>query len=349
MAYTAIDDPTDYFNTVTYTGNGGTQSITGVGFQPDWLWIKNRGADANHNVVDSVRGSTKIIHPNTVSAEGTDSSSVTSFDSDGFSLGSRGDTNANSGTMVAWNWLAGTSFTNDASSTSVGTIDSAGSFNNTPGFSIVSYTGTGSNGTIKHGLNTAPQVVWAKSRTHGTNWTLGFNINSSINFTDAFALNQNYALEDYDGYWNDTAPTSSVVSLGAHQNTNKSGENYIAYCFSEKQGYSKFGSYTGNGNANGTFIYTGFKPAFIIAKKTSSTSDWGIFDNKRNTFNVMDLRLKANSSGADDQSSDNNIDFLSNGFKHRTASGWNAAATYIYMSFAENPFVSSSGVPTTAR
>jgi len=349
MAYTAIDDPTDYFNTVTYTGNGGTQSITGVGFQPDWLWIKNRGADANHNVVDSVRGSTKIIHPNTVSAEGTDSSSVTSFDSDGFSLGSRGDTNANSGTMVAWNWLAGTSFTNDASSTSVGTIDSAGSFNNTPGFSIVSYTGTGSNGTIKHGLNTAPQVVWAKSRTHGTNWTLGFNINSSINFTDAFALNQNYALEDYDGYWNDTAPTSSVVSLGAHQNTNKSGENYIAYCFSEKQGYSKFGSYTGNGNANGALIYTGFSPAMVIFKNTAATQDWVIKDNKRPGFNQVNDVLYPNGSYTEGHGAD--IDFLSNGFKCRTtADNTNqSGSAFIYMAFAESPFVSSSGVPTTAR
>ena len=196
------------------------------------------------------------------------------------------------------------------------------------------------------------KVVWAKSRTHGTNWTLGFNINSSINFTDAFALNQNYALEDYDGYWNDTAPTSSVVSLGAHQNTNKSGENYIAYCFSEKQGYSKFGSYTGNGNADGTFIYTGFKPSWVMRKKSSAASQWTINDTARDPFNMSKKGLTSNSNAAEDDANGYwDMDFLSNGFKMRTTETEvnGSGATFIYMAFAENPFVTSTGIPATAR
>jgi len=356
MAYTTIDDPSAYFNTLLYTGNGGssrdlTFSANAGDFQADWLWFKQRSqASRSHNVYDSVRGNSQRIETDNTGAEEEQTGLHKTFNTNGFTIGAGNIVNENNQTFVTWGWKAGTTFTNDASSTGIGSIDSAGNFNNDAGFSIVSYTGTGSNGTIKHGLNTVPKVVWAKSRTHGTNWTLGFNINSSINFTDAFALNQNYALEDYAGYWNDTAPTSSVVSLGAHQNTNKSGENYIAYCFSEKQGYSKFGSYTGNGNADGTFVYTGFKPAITITKRTDSTSDWQLNDNKRDPFNPSNKLLLPNTSGAEATSSSYNMDFLSNGFKFRnTLNNQNASGSYIYMAFAENPFVSSSGVPTTAR
>jgi len=358
MAYTTIDDPTIYFTSFLWTGNdASSRSFTGVGFQANMMWSKNRSSGHQHNLVDTVRGvDSRLLMPSDGDDEDTTCTHghFDSLDSDGFTVTNAGggyNVNRNANNFVGWLWKAGTSFTNDASSTSVGTIDSAGSFNNTPGFSIVSYTGTGSNGTIKHGLNTAPQVVWAKSRTHATNWMLGFNINSSINFTDAFALNQNYAIEDYDGYWNDTAPTSSVVSLGAHQNTNKSGENYIAYCFSEKQGYSKFGSYTGNGDADGTFVYTGFKPAFIIAKRTDGAVDWVMYDNKRDGFNPQNDRLYPNLSAAEEGTTDKMFDMLSNGFKARA--NWNnintSGGTYIFMAFAESPFVSSSGVPTTAR
>ena len=345
-----IDKPSDYFNTKLYTGNGGTQSITGVGFAPNWSWIKNRTSAEGSGVFDTVRGVTKMLCSQNSDGESTTANSLTAFGSDGFSVGANNRVNQNSNNIVSWNWKAGTSFTNDASATGIGTIDSAGSFNNDSGFSIVSYTGTGSNGTIKHGLNTAPKVVILKSRSDAQNWMVGMNINSSINFTDALALNQNYALEDYAGYWNDTAPTSSVVSLGSHNNTNGSSKTYIAYCFAEKQGYSKFGSYVGNGNADGTFVYTGFAPAFFILKRTDATEQWLIKDNKRPGYNPNNT-LYANLNNAEDTGSSVYGDFVSNGVKLRgTYNGMNASGgSYIYMAFAENPFVASNFNAATAR
>jgi len=331
MAYTTIDDPTAYFQTTLYTGNGGTQSVTNGGnsdLQPDWLWIKDRDDTFKHLLVDSVRGATKHLSSSSEAAEITNTANVTSFASDGFALSSDGNVNANADKYVAWQWK-----------------ESA-----TAGFDIVGYTGNGNARTISHSLSAVPSMMIVKSRSSANKpWGVYHHKNTSAPETDFLSLNNTNATADSSAFWSDTAPTSSVFTVGTSNDVNENGTTYIAYLFSEKKGYSKFGSYTGNGNADGTFIYLGFKPAFIIAKKTSSTSDWGIYDNKRNTFNVMDLRLKANSNGADDQSSDNNIDFLSNGFKHRTASGWNAAATYIYMAFAENPFVTSTGIPTTAR
>ena len=350
MSYTTIDKPSDYFETKLYTGNGGTQSITGLDFQPDWCWLKARaGANvSNHRSVDSVRSATKELFQDATAAEETNTNGLTAFNSNGFSLGSSGGTNNSNTTYASWNWKAGTSFTNDASGTGIGTIDSTGSVNQDAGFSIVSYTGTGSNGTIKHGLNTAPKVVILKSRSDAQNWMVGMNINSSINFTDALALNQTYALEDYAGYWNDTAPTSSVVSLGSHNNTNGSSKTYIAYCFSEVKGYSKFGSYTGNGNADGTFVYTGFKPAFVIIKRTDATENWYVFDNKRG-YNEANEYILANTS--DGAGTNRKIDLLSNGFKLRENATFanTSGGNYIYMAFSEESFVSSTGVPATAR
>jgi len=350
MAYTTIDDPSAYFQTKIYTGsdNGAlTQVVTNDGnsdLQPDWIWIKRRNSAANHSITDTVRGLTIGLSTSTTAAEVNDDFGVTAVGSDSFSV--RENTSAqgqvNTGTLVAWQWKAGGS----ASSNSNGSITSSVSANTTAGFSIVSYTGTGSNATVGHGLGVAPKMIIAKKRSATGTWGV---YHESIGNAKGLFLNSTSAESNEPAFWNSTSPTSSVFSVGTSGDINGGSATQIAYCFSEKQGYSKFSSYTGNGNANGPFVYTGFRPAFIIAKKTSSTSDWGIYDNKRNTFNVMDLRLKANSSGADDQSSDNNIDFLSNGFKHRTASGWNAAATYIYMAFAEQPFVTSTGVPATAR
>ena len=351
MAYTDIDDPSAYFQTTLYTGNGGTQTITNGGnsdLQPNWIWTKVRSETGSHRLVDTVRGITKPLFSNGTDAEGNETN-YSAFNSDGFSLVNN-SLNENNRTYVAWQWKAGTSFTNDASGTGIGSIDSAGSVNQDAGFSICSYTGTGSAGTIKHGLNTAPKVVILKSRSDAQNWMVGMNINSSINFTDALALNQNYALEDYAGYWNDTAPTSSVVSLGSHNNTNGSSKTYIAYCFAEKQGYSKFGSYVGNGNADGTFVYTGFAPAFFILKRTDATEQWLIKDNKRPGYNPNNT-LYANLNNAEDTGSSVYGDFVSNGVKLRgTYNGMNASGgSYIYMAFASNPFTTSSGVPATAR
>ena len=346
MAYTTIDKPSDYFNTKLYTGNSSTNAITGVGFQPNWVWIKDRDDTSFHTLFDSIRGATKRIFTNSTNAEDTVSNSLTSFDSDGFTLGSHSGTNSNTN-HVSWNWKAGTSFNNDASSTGIGTIDSAGSFNNDSGFSIVSYTGTGSAGTIKHGLNSTPNWILLKNRIDGSLYwynyltVLGNNTELYLNATDAAPSST--------GAWNTTSPTSSVFSVGSHGGTNASGQATIAYCFAEKQGYSKFGSYTGNGNADGTYVHLGFKPAMVIVKLSSGSNNWNIHDNKRDTFNVVDRKLEPNVSDA--ESEDSPKDFLSNGFKCRgTGGNLNASgSTYIYMAFAEQPFVTSSGVPACAR
>ena len=346
MAYTTIDKPSDYFNTKLYTGNGGTQSITGVGFQPDWSWIKRRDGSAFHVVTDSVRGATKQIYPNDSQAEGTRAQGLQSFDSDGYTLGNEGDTNASSSTYVAWNWLA----SNTTASNSNGSITSTVSANTTAGFSIVSYTGTGSNATVGHGLGVAPKMIICKGRSFSTSahW---LTYHEAMGNTSAMKLNLTSAKETTVYYWNNTSPTSSTFSLGAGTEANSSSATFIAYCFAEKKGYSKFGSYTGNGNADGTFVYTGFKPAFVIIKYTEGTANWIMWDNKRNSFNVTNLLLKPNLSNAENTSTGNALDFTSNGFKCRgTDSGSNVSGgNYIYMAFAENPFVTSTGIPSCAR
>ena len=356
MAYTTIDKPSDYFNTVLYTGNGNQRNITGVGFQPDWIWGKNRSATGSHNVIDSVRGVSKIIYTNLNDAEATDTSSFNAFGSDGFSVGSQSNVNGNGNSIVAWNWKAGTSFTNDASATGIGSIDSAGSFNNDAGFSIVSYTGNATdNASVKHGLNTAPKMVIIKDLSDTSTW--GVWHQSLTNGGYKLTLNSTAAQADdsaFIGGSNRAIPTSSVFFLGSGGGGNGTNAN-IAYCFSEVEGYSKFGSYTGNGNADGTFVYTGFKPAFVIRKVTSASSDWLMQDNKRSEsggFNQIRNYLFPNSSQAEVSNQDYfNIDFLSNGFKMRSTDGGanGSGSSYIYMAFAENPFVTSSGVPACAR
>jgi hypothetical protein len=349
MAYTDIDKPSDYFNTKLYTGTGSSQSITGVGFQPDWVWIKNRSGTDWHILTDAVRGATKELYSNATNAEDTNVNQLTSFDSDGFSIGGASETGRSSNNFASWNWKAGTSFTNDASATGIGSIDSAGSASDVSGFSIVSFTGTGSNGTIKHGLSTAPSMVIIKRTDSANDWRVGSD--GLTNWTKHINLNTTAAQSDLAVAFNSTAPTSSVFSVGTSPSTNASGGTFIAYCFASINGYSKIGgSYTGNGNADGTFVYTGFKPAFVIFKVTSTTASWVMNDNKRNTSNVVDKFLIPNLSNA--ESTLSTVDFLSNGFKLRTTdSSWNqSGASYIYMAFAENPFVTgASAIPTTAR
>ena len=348
MAYTTIDKPSDYFNTNLYTGNNTETSHT-VGFQPDWTWLKVRNADGSHYLFDSVRGVTKYIQANSTAAEGTDSNLIKSFDANGYTIGTSNAVNSTGETMVGWNWLAGTSFTNDASATGIGTIDSTGSVNTDAGFSIVSYTGNATtNAKVAHGLGVAPSMMIVKKRNGAFNWGI---YHKSLTAHKLLAFTTG-APDDDPSYWNDVEPTSSVFNLGSGALTNGSGSTMIAYCFAEKQGYSKFGSYTGNGNASsGTFIYTGFKPAFLIIKKSSATEDWGLIDNKRDPNNDgASSQLFPNGSNAEDTSNDR-ADFLSNGFKLRTSSGqWNTSGgTYIYMAFASEPFTTSSGVCATAR
>ena len=346
MAYTTIDKPSDYFVSNLHTGNGGTLNITSLDFQPDWVWVKERNNAKDHALYDSVRGANKLLESNKTGLEATTSAGISSFNSDGWTTGDFFQTNDNGDSYVSWNWKAGTSFTNDASATGIGSIDSAGSFNNDSGFSIVSYTGTGSSGTIKHGLNSVPSVIIIKVLTNTANdWCVyhqatGNNQSTFLNESNAVSSN---------AFMNNTTPTSSVFSVDGSNYSSGSSRNYIAYCFAEKQGYSKFGSYTGNGSSSGTFCWTGMKPAMVIYKKSSGTENWFIHDNKRQGFNPENELLFPDLSNA--EGTVNRIDLLSNGFKATTSDGGiNASgATYIYMAFAENPFVTSTGVPATAR
>ena len=358
MAYTDIDDPSEYFQTKIYTGNGGTQSITNGGnsdIQPDWIWTKSRSYNDDHLFVDSVRGVTKYLKSHVTNAEQTSTIRVTAFNSDGFSLGSSSDINGNNDTYVGWQWKAGTSFSNDASATSVGSIDSVGSVNTDAGFSIISYTGTGANATIAHGLGSVPKMYIARNITDAENWT---TYHVGMGATKHLRLNTNVAQVDEAEVWNDTEPTSTVFSVGSSGAPNGDGDAHIAYCFAEKQGYSKFGSYVGNGAASdGPFSFCGFKPAFVLTKPTTRADDWRIFDNKRSTSgeNPNDKMLFPHTNGVEGASSSDSVpdgmDFLSNGFKIRQeTNGLNSSGdTYIYMAFAENPFVTSKGVPATAK
>jgi hypothetical protein len=347
MAYTTIDNPGLFFNTKLYTSTNSELAISGIGFAPNWVWIKSRSDAHDHFIHDTIRGATKNLNSVNTDAEATIAQGLKSFDSDGFTLGTNGNVNeSGSETYASWNWLAGTSFSNDASSTSIGSIDSAGSASDASGFSIVSYTGTGSAGTIKHGLSSVPKMIIAKDRDSGSlSWFVG---HASLGFTKRLKLDGTNTAAD-NTVWNNTSPTSSVFSVGDSANANTSGNAIIAYCFAEKQGYLKTGKWTGNGNANGPFSYTGFKPAFILIKRTDVAKNWYINDNLRLGYNVNNPYISPNLTAAETGGTE--IDILSNGFKIRAGgTGHNqSGGTYIYMAIAENPFVTSTGIPTTAR
>jgi hypothetical protein len=336
MAYTTIDNPGLFFNTVLYTGDGtSSKAITGVGFQPDWVWLKARSSSYSHQLFDVVRGATKLLTSEATDVEQT-LSGVTSFDSDGFTVGSDAGSNNNTTTFASWNWLAGGS----ASSNGDGSITSSVSANTTAGFSIVSYTGTGANATVGHGLGVKPDMIINKTRDSTAQmWSV---YHSSLGATKHLGLDRTNAEDTGSAYYQDTEPTSSVFSVGSEAATNYSSAALIAYCFAEKKGYSKFGSYTGNGNADGTFIYTGFKPAWIMIKRyDGGSNNWLILDNKRSPINEMDDGLFPDANSA--EGTGYKCDFLSNGFKWRlSGSGENGSGyTYIYMAFAESPFVTS--------
>ncbi len=346
MAYTTIDKPTDYFNTKLYTGNNTTDTaITGIGFQPDWVWVKRRSSTQFHGLYDSVRGATKQLASNSNNAEDTNTESLKSFDSDGFTIGTSARLNASSETYVAWNWLAGGS----ASSNSDGDTNTSVSANTTSGFSIVKWTGDGGATTLGHGLGAVPKWILVKTLDRSENWVVYHVGNDATAPEDkSIRLDGTNAVQDNNTHFNDTAPTSSVFSVGASNGVNPNGEDQIAYCFAEKKGYSKFGSYTGNGSTDGPFIYTGFKPAFVMQKSTA-VQGWQLQDNKREGYNGDNDLLQPHDNAA--ESGVNRIDILSNGFKVITTdAGQNTSgATYIYMTFAESPFVTSTGIPTTAR
>ena len=358
MAYTTIDDPSAHFQTALYTGTGSSRSVTNDGnsdLQPDWVWIKERDGTGQHGSFDSSRGVQKELKIDEDGAESTASQSVTAFNSDGFTVGTAGDYNGSDNSQVAWQWKAngGTTTTNDASSTGVGSIDSVYQANTTAGFSIVSYTGTGSAGTIAHGLGAVPSwmVVKNRSKSGGEGWMVYHQGNTSAPETEHLQIHNTNATSDNDIAWNDTAPTSTVFSVKDDDSTNDSGETHIAYLWTDIQGYSKFGDYIGTGNDDGPFVYTGFKPAWLMIKRTTANA-WGIYDSARGVFNEITMNLDADRTDAENTATNyDDLDFLSNGFKLReenddiNASG----GTYIYMAFAEHPFVSSKGVPATAR
>jgi len=342
--YTTIDDPGLYFNTVLYSGNSSTQAITGVGFQPDAVWAKTKSTTYNHQLCDSVRGVHEMIRPNTSDAEGTYTDALTSFDSDGFTTGSEANWNETGQTYVAWNWKAGTTAV-----PSGGTITpTACSFSATAGFGAYAHAGNSTAGaTIAHGLGAVPAMMISKRLNHTGNWATYQQKNTAAPATEWMAINLTNATADDSSVWNDTAPDATVFTIGDDGTVN-GAYNYIKYIWTEIKGYSKFGGYIGNGNVDGTFVYTGFRPAFVMCKYTG-VENWAIVDNKRLGYNVANYQLYANATNAN--VSNVRMDILSNGFKARTTNAeWNGSGNeYIYMAFAEAPFVNSEGVPVNAR
>ena len=352
MSYTNINKSTDYFNTKLYTGNGSAgHSITGVGHQPDLVWMKGRNQAFDHCWYDAVRGTTKLIRSNLSNAEVTQSG-VTAFGSDGFTLGSSGETNSNNDTYASWNWKANGA----GSSNTNGSITSTVSANTTSGFSIVTYTGTGSNATVGHGLGVAPSMIIIKRLNATNGWTV---YHKSLTAGGFMYLNDTGPYTPYPTMFQNTDPTTAVFSVGTLNEVNASGGTYVAYCFADVQGFSKMGSYVGNGNATTPpFIYTGFKPAFVITKISSGSSNgWTVSDIKRDNAvggngNGIGARVLANASSTEET---NNIwasiQKYSNGFSPQgTDAVTNAnGSTYIYAAFAAAPLVGTNDIPANAR
>ena len=337
-----ITNGAGYMAATLYTGNGTSQSISnavnGVSFQPDFVWVKDRSVARSNTLWDSVRGIYKVLYSNNTNAEGTDTTALTAFNSNGFSVGADNGENANGETFVGWQWKAG----GTSASNTNGSITSTVSAGATQGFSVVTYTGTGSTATVGHGLGVAPNMVIVKSRsTAGTDWPV---YHSSLGATGILALDSTIAFTTLSTPWNNTAPTSSVFTVGTSGDTNLSTRTYVAYCFAAVAGYSAFGSYTGNGSADGPFVYTNMRSRFVMIKRTDSAGyDWVIYDTSRSTYNAVTLNLDPNSSAAETNTGSSGMDITSNGFKLRDGSlFWNASGgTYIYMAFAEVPFKSA--------
>ena len=332
--YTTIDNPELYFQTKLYTGNGSTQSLTLDGdtdMQPDLVWVKNRSEDYEHTLFDSVRGVQKFIRSSTNGSEQTNANTLTAFGTDGFSVGNDGSVNDNTDGFVAWCWKES---------------------NSDAGFDIVSYTGNGSTQNISHSLSAKPDFMLLKL-TSGTGGWLVYH--SSLGATKAIYLNETGAVGTNSSGFNDTEPTSSVFSLGSGAYANTSSGTQICYAWTSKQGFSKFGTYTGNGNVDGTFVYTGFRPAFLMIKQYDAAgTDWTILDSKRPAENPADQWLAPNTNAVEvaNNTTALSADLLSNGFKLRgsASDGTNGSDDdFIYAAFAEAPFVNSKGVPCNAR
>ena len=346
MAFTTVNKQTSYFNTKLYTGNGGTNAVTGVGFQPDLIWIKERSSTSSHNLVDAVRGVTKRISSDNTGVEETLSGIVSSFDSDGFTNGADNGVNENSQTYVAWNWKAN----GQGSSNTDGSINTTyTSVSTVSGCSISKYTGTGSNATVGHGLGVAPKMIIFKRLDSADDWTVYHHI---FGATKKIDLNNTGAVSTVSSVFNDTEPTSTVMSVGTNGRTNASGGTYIVYAFAEKTGFSKFGQYTGNGNADGAFIYTGFRPEFVMVRRYDNTEEWQMTDAARDkAVSPNFARLKADNTTAESTNTTwAKIEKFSNGFKlGGTDSVSNGSGnSYIYMAFGQS-LVGSNNIPNNAR
>jgi|TARA_E500000318_G_scaffold98239_1_gene99394 hypothetical protein len=360
MAYTTITDPSAYFQTAIYNGNGGgTNNVVNDGnsnLQPDFVWVKERSSTSSHALTNSTNGAGYILSSNNTNAQSS-ASAFSSFNSDGFTVGSDGKTNESGQTYVGWQWKANGGTT---SSNTDGTITSTVQANTTSGFSIVSYSGNGVNGaTVGHGLGAQPEIIFVKrtnlnASSQGSNWPLRSTL---LTAQQVMYLDLNAAAGNSTTLFNNTYPNTTTFTIGdneatnAYQTSHSFTGTYIAYCFTSIKGFSKFGTYTGNGNAEGPFVYTGFKPAWVMYKRTDATGEWPMLDNTRNLFNVANSHLKADLSDAEVTNTSFNLDLLSNGFKIRSTNSYANAngGTYIYMAFAENPLVATNGVPTTAR
>ena len=348
MAYSTINDPSAYFQITKYTGNGSTQSITNSGnsnLKPDFAWIKDLGSAFDHKLQDSNRGSTYTIESNTALATYNDTDAVTSFNTDGFSLGSNANVNDNTANVIAWQWKANGGTT---SSNGSGSITSTVQASTTAGFSIVTYTGTGSNATVGHGLGVAPDLIFVKLTSGSGDWTV---YSSTLGNTKYLRLNSDIAAGTQSTYWQDTSPTTTAFSIGTAGDVNTSSGSHVAYCFKSIKGYSKFGSYKGNGNSDGTFVYTGFAVSYLMMKRTDSAGEWLIYDNKRNITNVRDTRLEAQDNFPNSTGSSKSFDFCGNGFKCRgDDSDINGSGNdYIYLAFADNTLVGTNNIISLAR
>ena len=349
MAYSTISKPKLHFNTKLYTGNGSTNAITGVGFQPDLCWIKVRDDSSSHRMFDAVRGVTKRLKPDQNEAEATESNGLTAFGTDGFTLGDNAAINGSGDLHAAWNWKAN----GQGSSNTDGTINTTyTSANQTSGFSICTWTGTGSAGTIGHGLNAVPKMIIVKRLDGADTWWV---YHSALGTNDGYlGLNEQNAgsTSGGSGLWNSTAPTSSVFSVGTNTGVNGSGGTYVAYVFAEKKGYSKISNWIGNANADGQFVYLGFKPAFLLAKNTASATSWLLLDSTRDPANSVSKAVFPDSSSAEYDYT-TYIDFVSNGIKVRASgSAINGNGHSIaFLAFAEEPLVANVGasIPATAR
>ena len=344
MAYTTIPKSSAYFEPEIYTGNGSSKTISTLNFQSDFTWIKNRATTDMHSLFDAVRGATKRISTNIISAQATETQDLTAFNTNGFTVGTSGAVNTNNVNYASWNWKANGA----GSSNTDGTINTIKtSANTTSGFSISTYTGTGANATVGHGLGVAPKFIIIKKYSSVANWRL---YHASLGATKNLVFATD-GIQTTPTMWNNTAPTSTTFSLGSYNEVNDSGANHVAYCFADVQGFSKAGSYIGNGSATSpTFIYLGFKPSFVLIKNVSQEDAWFLHDSKRDGFNDDNEYLRPNLTDGD-SSGINRIRLLSNGFsvpttdKSHNVSGNN----YVYMAFAEEPLVSTNGVPATAR